>query len=159
MIRALTATVAALAAAGAALADDGTEIAFDEAPQAARETALDTAPGVKFERVGVEIEDGVTIYEFEGRDGAGRRIEIDVLEDGTLEEIEMEVSMDDVPDAVKAALEEAAPGFTPTYVQLSVRDGGGTYVYEFKGAADSGDIDLEIDEGGEVLAVSGGAAS
>ncbi len=146
---------AALAAAlfTPSFAQDETEISFDDVPEIVMEAALATAPGVTFERVSIEVENGVPIYEFEATDHAGNHIEIDVFEDGSIEEIEMEIDIDDVPAVVIAALEETAPGFTATYVEFSVRDGN-VYVYEFEGDYQGRAVDIEIAENGDVLFMS-----
>ncbi|MHA7872967.1 MAG: PepSY domain-containing protein, partial [Hyphococcus sp.] len=71
----------------------------------------------------------------------------------------MEISWSDVPDTVAAALRKAAPGFKADYIELSVRDGGAAFVYEFEGVYDGGPVDIEIDESGDVLVFSGDALS
>jgi len=132
-----------------------TEISFDDVPAIVMETALETAPGVTFDRVSIDLENGETVYEFEAEDHAGKHIEIDVLEDGALEEIEMELDMSEVPVTVITTLEKAAPGFEPTYIEMSVRNGGGYFVYEFEGEFDGQEVDIEIDEGGDILVFAG----
>ena len=143
--------VAAMSLSASAFAQ---EISFDDVPPAIMEVALETAPGVDFYKVSIEMENGVAIYEFEATDHEGKHVEVDVTENGDLEEIEMETTLEDTPAAVLAVLEEAAPGFEITYIELSVRDGGAAFVYEFEGLLDGRQMDVEIDEGGEVLAMS-----
>lgn len=153
MTRVLTAlSCLALAAYSIATAND--EISFDDVPEKVLDTATRTAPGVTFERVSIEMENGRAIYEFEATDHAGRHIEIDVDEDGRLEEIEMETDLADVPARVLATLEEVAPGFSPTYIELSVRDTAPFYVYEFEGVAGGREVDIEITEDGDFLFLS-----
>lgn len=147
--------IAAAWLAAPAFAYAETEISFEEVPDVVMETALKTAPGVTFYRVSIDIENGENVYEFEAQDYAGKHIEIDVLENGALEEIEMEVEMSEVPVTVVAALERTAPGFEPTYIEMSVRNGGGYFVYEFEGQFDGQEVDIEIDEGGDVLVFAG----
>ncbi|PQA85738.1 PepSY-like domain-containing protein [Hyphococcus luteus] len=153
MPRALT-LISTLAFCAPAFAQDGTEIAMEDVPDLVLDTAMNTAPGVDFDRVSIEVENGVAIYEFEAKDHNGCHIEIDVTEDGRLEEIEMEVSMEDVPEAVATTLQREAPGFRADYIELSVRDGGGVYVYEFEGDVDGAAVDIEIAENGELLVLS-----
>lgn len=155
MQRALILIAASLASAHAAAE---TEVAFNDVPEAVRETAISTAPGVEFTPVQTEIEDGVQIYEFQATDHNGRHIEIDVRADGTLEEIEMEVALDDTPAAVLSTLDREAPGFIPSYIEMSVRDGG-ALVYEFDGELNGEAMSIEIAEGGELLVMSDGALS
>lgn len=140
--------------AAPAFAEDGTEISFEDVPPVVMEAAITTAPGVDFYRVSIEYENGVPIYEFEAKDYAGKHVEVDVFEDGSIEEIEMEVALSDVPEAVLKTLNAAAPGFEPTYIEFSVRDNGRDYVYEFEGRLNGQDADIEIREDGELLHIS-----
>lgn len=150
MKRALIIT-AALGFAATAFAEDEEFISLEDAPPAAMETALATAPGATFETVAIEREEGLAIYEFRGADYAGRKIEVDVLEDGSLQEIEMQIAMSEVPQPVIDVLSETTPGFSPTYVELSVRDNGSTIVYEFEGVLENQEVDVEVAESGELL--------
>ena len=142
--------IAALLAATPLHAQDETEMKLTDVPEDVVDTAIATAPGVEFDRVSVEVENGVSIYEFESEDHEGKHIEIDVREDGKLEEIEMEISLDETPENVTEVLEETAPGFEPAYIEASTRPDGST-VYEFEGSIEGGEVDIEIDESGEVL--------
>ncbi len=135
-----------------------TEIAMVDVPEKVLDTAIATAPGVDFTKVSTETENGVTIYEFEAKGPDGKHIEIDVREDGSLEEIEMETSLEETPDAVRNALEASQPGFSASYVETSVR--GSAFVYEIEGTTAEGVFaELEISEDGEILSVSDGAES
>lgn len=151
--------IAAAWLAAPAYAHAETEISFDDVPDNVMETAIETAPGVSFDRVSTEIENGQMVYEFEAEDHAGNHIEIDVLEDGSLDEIEMELDWNAVPVAVANSLQNTAPGFEPTYIELSVREGGGVFVYEFEGEFDGQEVDIEIDESGDVLVFTGDTLS
>lgn len=131
-----------------------TEISMDEVPEKVLDTAIRTAPGVTFDRVSIDMENGRAIYEFEADDHKGKHIEIDVNEDGGLEEIEMEVTLDETPLAVRQTLENEAEGFEPDYIELSVRSGGYPYVYEFDGKLAGRIVSIEIAETGELLLIS-----
>lgn len=123
------------------------------------ETAYAAAPGVEFESVSIELENGVAVYELEATGPDGKHIEVDVYEDGRLQEIEMEMSADEVPEIVMAALERRSPGFEPSYIEASIRPDG-VFLYEFEGvAADGQTIEIEIGEDGEVLSEDVGAVS
>lgn len=153
MFRALTIT-AALVFTTPLIAQDETAISLDDVPENVLDTALSTAPGVTFDRVSIEVENGVSIYEFEAQDHNGKHIEIDVTEDGDLEEIEMEIDASELPASVLETLNDVAPGFRPDYIELSVRDGGAAFVYEFEGELDGASMDIEIAENGELLLLS-----
>jgi len=150
MNRALT-LLSVLLLNAAANADDGQEISFNDVPQNILDMANATAPGVTFDRVSIEVENGVSIYEFEAKDHNGLHIEIDVTENGELEEIEMETPWENVPEPVVATLKKTAPGFKPTYIELSVREGGAKFVYEFEGTLEGRPVDIEIAENGKLL--------
>lgn len=158
MTRALAAAASA-ALFSVTLASANTTIALEDVPDNVMETAINTAPGVTFERVSIESENGVSIYEFEATDHAGRHIEIDITEDGELEEIEMEHDFDDIPAAVAATLEETVLGFEPDYVEFSVRQNAPIYVYEFDGSYEGRPVDIEIAEDGELLLFTHGLSS
>ena len=158
MTRALAAA-ASIALLSASFASANTDIAIEDVPENILDTAIRTAPGVTFDRVSIEVENGVSIYEFEAKDHDGRHIEIDVTEDGELEEIEMEFDFDDLPDAVAATLEETVPGFEPDYVEFSVRQTAPIYVYEFDGSYEGRAVDIEIAEDGELLIFRHGLSS
>ncbi|WDI31399.1 hypothetical protein PUV54_15725 [Hyphococcus flavus] len=153
MHRALTMT-AALLFATPLLAQDETEISINDVPENILDVAINTAPGVTFDRVSIEVENGVSIYEFEARDHNGNHIEIDVTEDGELDEIEMEIDESDLPASVLQTLNDVAPGFEATYIELSVRAGGAEFVYEFEGRIEGSAVDIEIAENGELLFIS-----
>lgn len=150
----LAALIVCACAPALSFASANDEVAFDDVPAAVLDTAIRTAPGVTFDRVSIEIEDGVVIYEFEAKDHKGRHIEIDVTETGDLDEIEMEIHREDVPAVVLATLDREAPGFEETYIELSVRNGGAVFVYEFEGAAAGRPANIEIAESGELLLYS-----
>ena len=144
--------------ASSALAEQQTPIDIADVPESIRLVAEETAPGVEFHTVSIENEGGVNIYEFEAADHNGKHIEIDVDENGRLEEIEMEIDFDDVPGAVRESLTEKAPGFKPDYIEFSVRDGD-FYVYEFEGNYSGGKVEMEIAEDGSLLLMIDNATS
>lgn len=128
-----------------------TVIALEDAPKKVVETAETTAPGARFVRVTVEVEKGRRIYEFEGEGPNGEHIEIDVYEDGTLEEIEMEIGADELPPAVVEALARTEPGFSITYVETSVRRDG-VFIYEIEGTSKNGlMLSFDIREDGVIV--------
>ena len=153
MTRVMT-SLACTALLATAIATASDEISLEDVPENVLDMASRTAPGVTFDRVSIEVENGLTVYEFEAEDHAGRHIEIDVDESGRLEEIEMETDLEDVPPQVMITLANTAPGFTPDYIELSVRESGRYFVYEFEGRLDGARLNIEIAENGELLLVS-----
>ena len=156
MQRALPLLVASFLAAPA-IAQAQTEISLEEVPPAIIDAAETTAPGVQFHRVSTEVENGRVVYEFEAYNSAGKHVEVDIREDGSIQEIEMEIAISQTPAHVRDALEETAPGFEAGYVEYSVRDGGAEFVYEFKGDQNGRTLEIEIAENGSVLFVSDGS--
>ena len=133
------------------LALDNIGIKRAEVPPAALGTAKYYAPGVTFTRYAYEDENGIRIYEFESHDSEGRHIEVDVLADGTLQEIEMEKHWDETPVAVQFELTIGHSGFIPTFIEASIRPDG-TTVYEFEGIDKNGAFaDYEILDNGPTV--------
>ena len=128
-------------------AQDNTKIAQNKVPTVAMMTANFFAPDIDFTRVGFEFENGEKVYEFEGHGQDGRHIEIDVLETGALQEIEMEIIWDEVPIAIQIELGLSNPQFEPKFIEASTRPDG-TTVYEFEGVSDGKFADVEILETG-----------
>jgi uncharacterized membrane protein YkoI len=79
-----------------------------ELPSAAAEAIKTAFPEAKIEKVKVEEEDGVTLYEVELEKG-DVEMEVEVAPDGTLVEIETEIALKDVPEAALQAIQAADP--------------------------------------------------
>ncbi|WP_168217466.1 PepSY domain-containing protein [Paracoccus liaowanqingii] len=147
----LLATVAALGFAAPAFAQEESQMSMEEVPQTVMEAAQSEAEtrNVTLESVQMDSDQGTETYELSGTMENGMMFEIDVLEDGTVEEIEEEVEMSAVPEEVSAALEENLPGFQPDFIEKSTRPADdGRVVYEFEGSHDGNDVDVEINEDG-----------
>lgn len=144
-------TAAVLGLAAPAFAQEESQVGMDEVPQVAMDAAQAEADamGVSFENVQVDDDEGTMTYELSGPMESGMMVEIDVLEDGTVEEIEEEVEMSAVPQEVTATLEENLSGFQPDVVEKSTRPAeDGRVVYEFEGTHEGGEVDVEINEDG-----------
>ena len=126
-----------------AQAQDNTEIPRRLVPNEAFATAKTFAPDINFTRIGFEVENMETIFEFEGHSQDGRHIEIDVLKNGDLQEIEVEIFWDEVPFTVQIELELSNPQFEPRFIEASTRPDG-TTVYEFEGVIGGDFADVEI---------------
>lgn len=135
---------AVIALGTAAVAQEETTMTMEEVPAAVMDAAIAAnTMGTEFESVAMD--DGV--YEFAGTGADGMGYEVDVMEDGSIEEVEMEIMMEAVPAEVSAALEAEMPGFEPTYIEESTRPEG-VIVYEFEGEFDGQTIDAEINADG-----------
>ncbi len=117
-------------------------------PQAARDAAMANANGVAFDEVQMDDDEGTETYEFSGTMEGGMMLEVDVLADGTVEEIERQIAIEDVPEAVMTTLNAELPGFEPSFIEESTREGGATVVYEFEGTFEGEEIDAEINADG-----------
>lgn len=124
------------------------EMNLADAPRDVRNAAIRAVPGVTLQSVSTEIENGETIYEFKAYDRYGATLEIDVAENGELQEVEWPMEMSDLPPVVRAALDKAAPNFRGL-AERSERPRG-VVVYEFEGISNADQVDIEIDESGAV---------
>jgi len=136
-------SVAVMALASAAVAQEETTMAMEDVPAAVMEAAMANAMDVTFDTVAMD--EGV--YEFAGTMEDGMGLEIDVMEDGSIEEVEKQIAMEALPAEVMATLEAELAGFEPTYIEESTRSEG-VIVYEFEGMVDGAEIDAEINADG-----------
>jgi uncharacterized membrane protein YkoI len=128
-------------------AQEENAITMEEAPQAAKDAAMSHADGVTFETVQIDNDQGTETYEFAGKMANGMQIEVDVLADGSLEEIEEQIEVSAVPPEVMATLEQNLAGFKPEMAEKSTRPDN-LVVYEFEGTHDGKEIDVEINADG-----------
>jgi uncharacterized membrane protein YkoI len=130
-----------------ALAQEENVVPMEQVPQAAKDAATSHANGVTFEQVQMDDDEGTETYEFSGKMANGMQLEVDVLADGTLEEIEEQINASEVPEPVMAALNQNLPGFAPEMAEKSTRPND-LVVYEFEGTHDGKAIDVEINADG-----------
>ncbi len=150
----LLAAAVLLSVATVAGAQEETTMTMEEVPAAVMEAATAAnAMGTEFESV--TMDDGV--YEFAGTGSDGMGYEVDVMEDGTVEEIERQIEASALPAEVAAALEAEMAGFTPDYVEESTR-ADGAVVYEFEGTHEGQAVDAEINADGTGFTMNEDAA-
>lgn len=150
MTTSLAALAIALPAAAVAQQEENA-VDMADVPQAAMEMATAEAEklglsDVTFTSVTLDDDGGTDTYEFLTTAASGKSLEIDVLADGTVEEIEEEIEMGDLPEPVRATLDTELSGFEPSMIEKSTRPD--KVVYEFEGMVDGQEIDAEIDEDG-----------
>jgi len=80
-----------------------------ELPEAVAAAVRAACPGAEIDKVDVEKEAGITLYDIEFKPGQG---EIEVAEDGTIIDVTTIVQMKDVPEAAAKAIQKAAEGAT-----------------------------------------------
>ena len=149
------AALAAFALAGSlALAGEEKKIDLEDVPGAARRIFEREAPGITLTEAYTEDEDGETIYELRGKDGRGRRIEVDVTEDMECQEVEREITLEELPPAVRAALkdEPKLKGFEPEFIESSTR-GGKVAAYELSGTCQGKQVEVEVSADGKTVKV------
>jgi hypothetical protein len=91
--------------------DKAEKIAADKLPEKIKATINKRLPGAEITSAEKEKEDGKVVYDIELK-SEGRKYEMDILEDGTIVEIEKEVASKDVPEAVTKAIEAKYPKST-----------------------------------------------
>jgi hypothetical protein len=133
---------------------DLSKVEMSQVPMAARLAALRAASEFKLDKAGIDIdENGSVVYELKGKNAKGRQREVDVTAEGTLIEIEDEITMEEVPQAVKETLKRWLPNFTPTFIEKSQRANFQMW-YEFEGKAPQGnELDIEISDDGERILI------
>jgi hypothetical protein len=109
-------TIAALslvlaASFGLSARADDEKIAIDKLPEVVLKAINTKFPGAKLEEAAKEVEDGKTTYEVELTFKEGEYT-VSVKSDGTIEEVEREVAIKDLPVAVLAALKAKYPKAT-----------------------------------------------
>lgn len=117
------------------------KVELSAVPQKVMDTVKKEVSGFTATSANTEIESGKKIYEIQGSAG-GKKVEIDVAEDGTLDEVETEITVNDLPSVVSQAIMAKMPKFQATKIEESRRLGG-TY-YEVEGADDAKKWDIEV---------------
>ena len=140
-------------------AKDEDSITMKDVPFAVKAAAQAAGNGVTFEKVDLDLDNGTATYELAGKGADGKIIEIDVLSDGTIEEVEQEISMDNVPDAVKKMLAKYMPKFKPDKAEKSTRTNFEVF-YEFDGQDENGgELDIEIRSDGKQITIADDSAA
>ncbi len=131
-------------------------------PAVVKAAAEKAAPKAKLTKAMMEIEHGQKVYELQGMMD-GKKIEVDVMEDGRVDEIETEIMMDAVPAEVSAALKKRVPNFKPKFIEKSERpmmaagggagDGEAEVYYEFEGQEGEMACDVEVSADGKTLLI------
>jgi hypothetical protein len=104
----------------------------------------------------LDLDDVLAIYEIEARTEDGRRVEVDVEPSGRIEEIEVEVSRDEVPAVVMEAFTKTVSNFQPAdgevLYEKSLRPAKNGLLevwYEFSGKT----FDVEIRNDGQSILI------
>ncbi len=139
------------------------KISLDEVPAALMEKAKEiVAQEQKFKQEEIQItnaqieteDDGKKTYEIQGSFASGRKIEVDLFENGEVEEYEIEFNKQDVPMAVLKGIERKIPGFEPTFIEASHSPSGKVLKYEFEGTVNGNHMDIEVSADGRRIEVA-----
>ncbi len=128
--------------------DDEDRVSIDQVPAAVKATILKEAKGGTVKEIERETEKGKTIYEAEIIID-GRKIEIEVAADGTLLEREEEISLDQVPAAVKATILKEAKGAAITEVEKE--SSKGKTFYEAEWVVGGKEVEIKVAADGTLL--------
>lgn len=85
-----------------------TKVALDQVPKAALDAVKEEFPGAKLTAAESAEDDGETYFEIE-LTHEGHSIDVSVSEDGTIEEVEKEIAVADLPKAVTDAIQAKYP--------------------------------------------------
>lgn len=126
-----------------------TVIPLETVPEELQTRARELLPKASFETANTEKEaDGTLVYEIQGTLDDGRKVEVDLFENGDIEEFEIEFSMDLVPGAVLKAIEKRMPGFAPSYIEASHSASKKVVGYEFVGELKGKKLDIDVSADG-----------
>jgi len=137
------------------IAGEETVIPLNEVPENLLAVAKKLLPGAVFKTADIEKEtDGTVVYEIQGKLGNGRKVEVDVLENGDIQEFEVEYSLDLVPGAVIKAINKKMPGFTPRFIEASHSASKKVVGYEFVGMLEGKKLDIEVSADGRRIEIA-----
>lgn len=117
---------------GSSLSDKA-DVEIGDVPDGVLDAARAVRPSVAFVEAEYEKKNGVEYYEVAGLNEEGVEIELDIMRDGDVwrvVEIQRDISMDQAPEPVRAALLAAAPGVEPARI-IESDQGDGVIIYEF----------------------------
>jgi len=102
-----TAVVLPLSGSGAVAQGKSASKDKKSLPTAVSKAIHDNRPGAEIDKLDIEKENGLVVYDIEFKAGQG---EMDVAEDGTVLDIATVIEMKDVPEAAAAAIRTAGKG-------------------------------------------------
>ena len=138
-----------------AIAGEEAVIPLNDVPENLLAVAKKLLPNAVFKTADIEKEtDGTLVYEIQGTLEKGRKVEVDVLESGKIQEFEVEYSLDLVPGAVIKAIEKKMPGFTPSFIEASHSASKKVVAYELVGMYGGKKMDIEVSADGRKIEIS-----
>lgn len=143
-----------LLAAAPVMAGEEQPVEFSSLPETILSAAQNAMPEARFVSANTEQEDYGLVYEIQGKTRDGRKLEVDVLETGEVEEIEVEFTRDLVPGAVLQAVEKQYPGLAIEYIEASHSASKKVVQYEFVGKVGEQKLDLDVSADGRRVTIS-----
>jgi uncharacterized membrane protein YkoI len=144
------------------IAEQEQEVSIDQVPEAVKATILAEAKGGTIQEIEMETENGQTVYEAEVIID-GQETDIEVAANGTLlgkeaendddedenEESEQQVSIDQVPPAVKATILKEAEGGTIKEIESETENG--QTIYDADVVIDGKEFEIKVAADGTLL--------
>jgi uncharacterized membrane protein YkoI len=127
---------------------DEEKVALEKVPAAAMKAVKDKFPAAEIRQAEKEVEEGKTIYEI-GLKDHGQNIDVSLTEDGTILEIEKEITAEDLPHAVADAVKAKYPKGTIKKAEEVSK--GETRAYEVIVAEGSKSREVVLDRAGKIL--------
>lgn len=128
--------------------DDEETITWDQLPAAVQEKLAEHRDQIS--EMEKEVENGKTVYEVEFKvDGKEKEVTYDA--EGNVLEVEMEITLDELPDAVRTIV--SALAFRGEIEELSKETEGGEVTYEVEIDRDGLAFEFEMDPDGNVLEI------
>ncbi len=135
---------------------DEAVVSLEDAPANIYQVAMAIAAAHDMEITDLDLEvesDGTLNYEF-----GGEGFEIDVTAEGRLDEVELAITMEDLPEEVATTLETFLQDFEPSTIEVSKRPTSQALqthmVYEFEGELGGAEVDIEISADGQSMAIN-----
>lgn len=147
----LLALTLGLALPPAALAADGDEVDVSDLPAAVRKAADKALPKAEWSRAFKLAKSKHPIYQLQGKDARGRRVELESTADGRVIEYETRIAMDDVPPVVASALKARMPRFKPDVIE-EITKNGKVVSYGFEGEdAEGKEVEVYLSADGKTV--------
>ena len=140
-------------------APEGVKVKFKDLPQPVKEAVWKNCRKCSVAEATREVENGVTIYDFEFKRNRG---EMDVAEDGTVISRETPVSLSKIPAAARKAIRKEAKGASIKQIErdqirAELKDGQinkldkPKYVYEAEMVKGKNEAEMQVSPTGEVI--------
>ena len=126
----------------------GEKVTIDQVPAAVKAAILKEAAGSGIAGIEKKVKDGKAVYEAEWK-VAGREVEVKVAADGALISREEEITMAELPEAVRKAVEKELAGAKPKEIERELK--GGVVTYEIEYIAGGKEVEVKFAEDGTVL--------